>query len=119
MYLKAITSFCTTQKEHHKVTAAHKIVHQSYQQVLEFGRSKIQHGFLRKLRGVRRAIGLVAENKIGIFVPKDEIVVMNFKAQGRVPQNFLGKFVRFFVTLRCFCTVVIHRKYVLYDLYSC
>ncbi len=33
-------------------------------------------------------------------------------------QNFLQKFVRFFLTLKCFYRVVIHRKWVLYDLYS-
>jgi len=30
--------------------------------------------------------------------------------QGGNSQNFLGKFVRFFVTLRCFYRVVIHKK---------
>ncbi len=81
MYLKAITSFCTTQKEHRKITAPHNIVHQTYQQVLKFGRCKIDHGFLRQFRRVRRAIGLVAENKIGIFVPRSEIIVTNIKAR--------------------------------------
>ncbi len=37
--------------------------------------------------------------------------------QGGNSQNFLGKFVRFFVTLRCFYGVV-HIKLALYDLYS-
>jgi len=32
------------------------------------------------------------------------------KDQDGNSQNFLGKFVRFFVTLRCFYGVVIHRK---------
>jgi len=40
------------------------------------------------------------------------------KILGGNSQNFLGKFLRFFVTLRCFYWVVIHRKWVLYDLYS-
>ncbi len=34
-------------------------------------------------------------------------------------QNFFGKFVRFFITLKCFYRVFIHRKQVLYYLYSC
>jgi len=32
------------------------------------------------------------------------------KNLGGNSQNFLGKFLRFFETLRCFYTVVIHRK---------
>ncbi len=30
--------------------------------------------------------------------------------QGQNSQNFLGRFIRFFITLRCFYRVVIHRK---------
>jgi len=30
--------------------------------------------------------------------------------QDQNSQNFLGKFIRFFITLRCFYGVVIHRK---------
>ncbi len=33
-------------------------------------------------------------------------------------QNFLQKFVRFFLTFKCFYGLVIHRKWVIYDLYS-
>jgi len=32
------------------------------------------------------------------------------QTHGGYSQNFLGKFKRFFVTLRCFYRVVIHRK---------
>ncbi len=38
--------------------------------------------------------------------------------QGGNSQSFIGKFVRFFLILRCFYGVVIHRKYVIYDFYS-
>jgi len=34
----------------------------------------------------------------------------SFEALGGNSQNFLGKFIRLFVTLRCFYRVVIHRK---------
>ena len=44
------------------------------------------------------------------------LILPNF--QGGNSQNFLRKFVIFFVTLSCFYGVVIHRKEVLYDLYS-
>jgi len=37
-------------------------------------------------------------------------VRFNCKTQGGNSQNFLRKFVRFFLTLRCFYRVVIHRK---------
>jgi len=30
--------------------------------------------------------------------------------QGRNSQNFLGKFIRFFVTFRCFSKAIVHRK---------
>jgi len=39
-------------------------------------------------------------------------------SQGGNSQNFLGKFVRFFVTFRCFHGVVIQSKEELYYLYS-
>jgi len=39
-----------------------------------------------------------------------QIFVLIVTAQFGNSQNFLGKFVRYFVTLRCFYTVVIHRK---------
>jgi len=43
------------------------------------------------------------------------ILWINNKALGGNSQNFLSKFVIFFVTLRCSYGVAIHRKY---DLYS-
>jgi len=36
--------------------------------------------------------------------------ISRFKQLGGNSQNFLDKYVRFFVTLRCFYRVVIHRK---------
>jgi len=37
-------------------------------------------------------------------------VQLSSRPQGGNSQNFLDTFVRFYVTLRCFCRVVIHRK---------
>jgi len=37
-------------------------------------------------------------------------ILSNLTNQGRNSQNFLGKFVRFFVTLSWFNGVIIHRK---------
>jgi hypothetical protein len=38
------------------------------------------------------------------------ITLLDFPAEGGNSQSFFGKFVRFFLTLRCFYGVVIHRK---------
>ncbi len=43
---------------------------------------------------------------------------LDINLQSGDTQNFLGKFIRFFVTLRCFYGVAIHGKLVHYDLYS-
>jgi len=52
-----------------------------------------------------------------VFIRPTGVAKTTF-GQGGNSQNFLEKFVRFFVTFRCFYGVVIHRKEVLYDLYS-
>jgi len=40
----------------------------------------------------------------------EAILLKKLEQLGRNSLNFLGKFVRFFVTLRCFYKVVVHRK---------
>ncbi len=49
---------------------------------------------------------------------KPSLFKFRLTKQGGNSQNFLGKFVRFFVNLRCFYRVVNNRKWVFYDLYS-
>jgi len=44
---------------------------------------------------------VINHKSVGIFA---------IKGQGGNSQNFLHKFVRFFLTLKCFYGVVIHRK---------
>jgi len=42
----------------------------------------------------------------------------SLSAQGGNSQNFLHKFIIFFLTLRCFYKAIIHRKSVIYVFYS-
>ncbi len=49
---------------------------------------------------------------------KCQIAQQCIRVRGGNSQNFLHKFVRFFLTLKCFYRVDIHRKQTLYDLYS-
>ncbi len=45
---------------------------------------------------------------------KEESRILRYNQLGRNSHNFLSKFVRFFVTFKCFYNKMIHRKEVVY-----
>ncbi len=49
-------------------------------------------------------------NPIKYTLCMQKVLPKTLRVQGRNSQNFLGKFVRFFVTLRCFYNANIHEK---------
>jgi len=63
-------------------------------------------GKLKLTSYLSQALDLEYLSIIGILIS----VYLDVKTLGRNSQNFLRKFVRFFVTLKCFYGVVIHRK---------